>query len=170
MTTNELLERISSVDFESGLVASTPRVLRQMLLRCKEVRTLRDAYDAGCLPDEQIRSFVNRLLGEGAGGDRFPYQTALAVIAVMFESRFTQFADEYLNDLARIRSDRFWIAARVARQCLDSRVTRIGTDIRQFSHPSTEVQMTVHWSTPADPQNGQYVVCEASESPYFQVA
>ena len=88
----------------------------------------------------------------------------------MFESRFTQFADEYLKDLARIRSERFSIAACVARECLDTRATRIGTEVRQFSHPSTEVQMTVHWSTPADPQNGQYVVCEASESPYFQVA
>jgi len=169
-TTDELLQRVVTVEFEADVIASTPRVLRQMLLRCEDVRKLRDAYDAGCLPDEQIRNFVDRLLRKGAGGDRFPHQTALAVIAVMFESRFTQFADEYLNDLARIRSDRFSIAARVARECLDTRATRIGTDFQQFSHPSTEVQMTVQWSMPPDPRNGQYVVRQASESPYYQVA
>jgi hypothetical protein len=153
MTTKELLERINSVDFETGLVASTPRVLRQMLLRCEEVRKLRDAYDAGCLPDEQIRSFVDRLLREGAASSRFPHQTALAAIAVMLESRFSQFADEYLNDLARIRSDRFSIAARVARECLDTRATRIGTDVRHFP-PLGPIIMTYNWIEPADSDNG----------------
>ncbi len=169
MTTNELLERISSVDFETGLVASTSRVLRQMLLRCEEVLELRDAYDAGCLPDEQIRSFVDRLLREGAGCDRFPYQTALAVIAVMFESRFTQFADEYLHGLARIRSDRFSIAARVARECLDMRATRIGTDVRHFP-PLAHIDGAYPWNMPMDSGNGEFEANVTDGFESFRVA
>ena len=169
MTTDQLFDRIRSVDFEAPLVASTPRVFRQMLLRCPEVRELRDAYDAGCLPDEQIKSFVDRLLREGAGCDRFPYQTALAVIAVMFESRFTQFADEYLNGLARIRSDRFSIAARVARESIAARNRATGTDVRKYP-PLGPIMMTSNWIEPADSGNGSFALHNADVYDSFQVA
>lgn len=170
MTTGQLLERLRSDEFEVPLVASTPRVLRQTLLRCPEIRKLRDAYDAGCLPDEQIRSFVDYLMRDGARGDRFPYQVAVAAIAVMLELRFSPFADEYLSDLSRIRSERFSLASRVARECLDSRATRIGTNVREFCYPNTNVEMTVQWSTPVDSGNGQYVVGGTPAYPCFQVS
>jgi len=169
MTTNELLERISSVDFETGLVASTPRVLRQMLLRCPEVRALREAYDAGSLSDEEIRRFVDDLLRQGAACERFPYQTTLAGIAVMLEPRFTLFADEYLNDLARIRNDRFSTASRVARECIAVRQRATGTDVRQFP-PQAEVRLTCNWTMPMDSGNGEYESRETNQYDCFRVA
>lgn len=169
MTTNELFDRISSEDFEAGLVASTPRVLRQMLLRRPEVRTLREAYDAGSLSDEEIRRFVDDLLRQGAACDRFPYQTALAAIAVMLEPRFTPFANEYLNDLARIRSDRFSIAARVARECLNTRATRIGTEVRDFPQQGP-IRMAYNWIEPSDSDNGDSAYRNTDVYDSFKVA
>lgn len=169
MTTNELLERINSVDFETGLVASTPRVLRQMLLRCPEVRALREAYDTGSLSDEEIRGLVGDLLRQGAACDRFPYQTMLASIAVMLEPRFTLFADEYLNDLARIRNDRFLIASRVARACIAARQQTAGTDIRQFP-PLGPIMMSCNWIEPAVSGNHGFAPNNADVYGLFQEA
>lgn len=169
MTTDQLLEHIGSVDFEADLVASTPGVLRQMLLRCPEVRALREAYDTGSLSDEEIRRFVDELLRKDAACDRFPYQTALAAIAVMLEPRFTPFADEYLNDLTRIRSDRFSISSRVARECIVVRQRTTATDIRQFP-PQAEVRLTCHWTMPIDSGNGKYESHESNQYDTFRVA
>ncbi len=169
MTTSELLERITSFDFEMALVASTPKVLRRMLVRCPEIRALQDVYDAGSLSDEEIRWFVDDLLRQGAGCERFPFQTALAAVAVMLEPRFTPLADEYLYDLSRIRSDRFLIAARVARECLNTRAMRIGTEVRQFPQQNP-ILMTCKWINPSDSCNGYSAYRNADVYDTFEVA
>jgi len=166
---DQLLDRISSLDFEAELVASTPRVLRQMLLRCPEARALRKAYDTGSLSDEEIRRFVDDLLRLGAACDRFPHQTALAALAVMLEPRFTPFADEYLNDLARIRSDRFLIASRVARECIVARQQTTGTDVRHFP-ALAQIGGTYQWNMPMDSGYGAFETDVTDGFESFQVA
>ena len=169
MTTKELFQRIASVEFQADVVAPTPSVLRHLLRRRWEVRDLQIAYDSGCLLDEQLRTFVNGLLRESAACDRFPYQIALAAIAVMLESRFSLFAEEYLNDLSRIRSDRFSVAARVARECLAARKQATGTDVRRFP-PQGPIRGTCHWTVPGDSGNGEYEADVINEFESFEVA
>ncbi|MCH7807985.1 MAG: hypothetical protein IIB60_02065 [Planctomycetes bacterium] len=117
----ESLETLISPDFEAGIVASAPNVLRLLLLRTAEVERLRRDYDAGHVTDDDIRSFVTCLLQQNATALVFPYETAIAAIAVMLEPRFSEFTDEFLIDLARVRTRRFAMASRVARICLSCR-------------------------------------------------
>ena len=115
------LSILASPEFEAATVASTPNALRRVLLKRPEVRRLGRRYDAGDISDESLRQFVNRLLRRHGGTARFPYQTTLSAVAVMLEQRFSPFAQEYLADLARVRSERFLIASRVARISLGQR-------------------------------------------------
>ncbi len=169
MTPAELLERLKSVAFEAEVVASTPNILRRILSRRVEIRELGKAYDSGCLPDDQIRNFVDDLLRAGAGNERFPYQTGLAAIATMLEPRFTKFAEEYLSDLARIRSERFSIASRVARECLAARKQTTGTDVRAFP-ALTEIVTTIKWMEPLDLDNDRTAARVSNVWNSFQVA
>ncbi|MCH7719470.1 MAG: hypothetical protein IH988_00570 [Planctomycetes bacterium] len=143
----KLLEEIGSLEFEAALVASTPAVLRELLRRHQTVRALRDQYYQGLLPDELLRDFVNGLLTAGAGEDPFPYQAALSAIAVLLEPWFTSLAEEYLRDLARIQSGRFYIASRVARECLREREHAPTTELRVYgkTRPHSNEPLQVQW-------------------------
>lgn len=124
------LKHLLSPEFEASVVASTPRTLRIRLGRTDGVRALRQRYIEGTLTDRDLREFVNETLSKFAGCDAFPHQLALAAIAVILEPYFTEFAAEYLRDLARVRSARFAIASRVARLALDRRLRETATSRR----------------------------------------
>lgn len=126
------LSILSSLEFEAKIVASTPSVLRSLLVRTPEVRELRRAFDAGEISSEQIQKTVEDLLRKHASKDIFPHQTALAAIAVVFENRFAPFAREYLRDLARLTGSRFWIAGRVGRICVARQTQYAQTSAREF--------------------------------------
>ena len=127
-----LLHRLASAEFEAEFVAGTPRVLHDMLCRSPEARELYRKNAQGLIPDESLRQFVNDLLREYASAEPFPRQTALAAISVVMEGRFTPFAEEYIQDLARVSSSRFMMASRVARICLASRAQRPRYESRTF--------------------------------------
>ncbi len=150
MMSIEILDRIASVEFEAEVVASTPSVLRELLRRRCEVIELRERYDCGFVADETLRGFVGSLLERGARCARFPYQIALSAIAVMLEDRFTAFANEYLSDLARIRSDRFSMASRVAHLCLRARKSATQNAHRVFRPVSdlSDLPFTCSWTEP----------------------
>ena len=61
-----------------------------------------------------------------------PYQHALAAIAVVLGERFNDFSEEYLIDLARVRTTRLAMASRVARVCLQKRSRYARTTTREF--------------------------------------
>lgn len=119
---NKTLDVLIDSDFESKFVASTPSALKIMLSRSSEVEGLRNDYDSGTITSSDIRLFVDNLLRNNANFNTFPYQTALSAIAVMMEQRFSYFAEEYLLQLSSLVSSRFWMAARVARICVESRL------------------------------------------------
>lgn len=178
ITPDQLLRHLSTIEFEAQLVASTPRILRQLLLRRSEIHDLRRAYDSGCLPEEQIRGFVDELLREGTGSGRFPYEVALAAIAVVLEQNFSLFAGEYLNDLSRVRSGGFSIAARVARECLRERANRTGTEVGRDLPPPAMHDVS-QWKTVPDygkwrllPDSGSgfWAVSNANGPPHLLVA
>ena len=136
---HEDLEQLLAPDFEAQVVASTPRVLRLLLRRSRTVLELRKRYDEGALPDESLRRFVNELLRHHTDPDSFPYQIALAAIAVLLEDRYCQFSDAYLIDLARVKTGRLSTASRVARLCLKARLQCITNTTRVFD-PETEIE------------------------------
>lgn len=127
---HEDLEQLLAPDFEAQVVASTPRILRVRLRRSRAVQELRNQYDTGALPDESLRRFVNDLLRDHMNPDSFPYQIALATIAVVLEERYSQFSEAYLIDLARVKTGRLSTASRVARLCLAARSKRTRNETR----------------------------------------
>ena len=124
-------------EFEVSVLASTPSLLRLRLRKSSQVAMLRERYDQGLLGEGELRFFVGQLLQQYPLPGVFPYQTALAALAVMLENRFTPFADEYLADLSRVRTARLAVASRVARLCLESR--RRGTSNNQVVKRLAEI-------------------------------
>ncbi len=136
---HEDLEQLLAPDFEAQVVASTPRVLRLRLHRSRTVQELRKRYHEGTLPDELLRGFVNGLLRRHTDPDSFPYQTALAAIAVVLEDRFCRFSEAYLIDLARVKTGRLSTASRVARLCLEARLEHTTNKTHVFP-PETAIE------------------------------
>jgi hypothetical protein len=124
MTTKELLERISSEDFESTVwPAATTQRLRHLLLATPEVRTLREALTSGELSENRIREFVSSSMLQLRRGVRFDFEVAFAAIAVALESYFAPIADEYLAALAGLAVPELGVASRVAQEVLRKRAT-----------------------------------------------
>lgn len=169
MMSSEILERIASVEFEAEIVASTPRVLRELLRRSRDVIELRERYDGGFVADETLRGFVDLLLERGASCARFPHQIALSAIAVMLEDRFTAFAGEYLSDLARIRSDRFSMASRVAHECLRARMSATQNAHRVFPPVSDISDLPLTFSS-TNPQFGRQSIDTSRQTYTAEVA
>jgi len=96
--------------------------MRERLLSLPEVRRAIAALDEGALAENDIRQFVSTLMAEFSEGVRFPYDVALAAIAVVLEGRSSDFADEYLHDLSRLKLAEMPLSIRVARECLKYRV------------------------------------------------
>jgi len=87
-----LLDRLIDRDFESDVIAATPRLLRVRLAQSAEVRAIRRALREGALTEGEIREFVESILVGPAEAQRFPYEIALAALAVSFEGIFSPFS------------------------------------------------------------------------------
>jgi hypothetical protein len=124
---------LSSDDFQTvfGLISSAEG-LYGALRRSPQVAEVRAFLTTGRLDDDQLRSFVAELLEAWSPNHLFPHDIALAALAVVLESRFTGFADEYLLDLARLRSPQIPKATRIAQLCLAARTASAHTKIRRF--------------------------------------
>lgn len=116
------LEQLASDGLQSvfGSV-STAQALLRSLRRSPAVRQVQQALESEQLSDSDVRAFVANLLHAWSPGRLFPHDVALAAIAVVLERRFTDFADEYLHDLARLNAPEVPKATRVARLCLEAR-------------------------------------------------
>lgn len=113
----KILENLTTPEFESRIVASTPSGLRAILSKSSKVVELGEAYDSGVVSDDDIRTFVDGLLEKHPYPEMLP-QCALTALAVMFETRHGPLAEEYLLDLSRVGTARMRMAGMVARECL----------------------------------------------------
>ena len=111
---------------ENGLLAN-PLALRAALLRSSEVRSIRSALAAEEIDDELLRKFVSSLLDDWQAGRLFAYDVSLAALAVAVESRATRFAEQFLNDLAKLHRPELPMAVRVARHALREHRRMSGT-------------------------------------------
>jgi hypothetical protein len=129
----KLLDELISESFVVSVgFLSTPGTLRRFLLRSREVREIREALLQGAIDDETIRKFVSGLLAGFRVGARFEHEIALAALAVVLERRATDFADEFLLDLAKLKLAEMPLCIRVARECLKEKVTRSQNKTRVF--------------------------------------
>lgn len=105
---------------------STPPSLYRQLNRCPEVAEIKSAIETGTLPEATVRRFVEDLLGRLRKGERFPYDSAMAALAVVLEDRFTPFAEEYLSTLASLNLAEMSQSISVAKLCLARRGIGLG--------------------------------------------
>ena len=120
-----LLEKIKSDDFIFSIgYEMPPKAIRYILVRTKEHKQLRDAYWDGHLSEAELRRYIQNLLGEFVSGEKFPYDMTLSLIAVVLETLYTRFADEYLSTLANLELSEMPLSIRVAKFCVQKRQQR----------------------------------------------
>jgi hypothetical protein len=68
-----------------------------------------------------IRVFISSVMSEFSKGHLLPNDLALAALAVVFELRPTDFAEEFLCDLARLQLPEMTTSILVAREYLRNR-------------------------------------------------
>lgn len=110
-----MLEVLTTDEFIVSLgTHSTPNSLRRALLKSTPVQEIRKALLYGKIDEEAIRRFLATIMKDFKRGEAFVHEIALAAIAVSLEGRNTQFAEEYLIDLAGTSIAEFGICRRVA--------------------------------------------------------
>ena len=118
-----VLQRLRGEDFSVAVgFHSNPAAVRRRLARMPEVAAIREALKQGAITEETIRRFVSHLTSDFVRGEHFAHEDALAAICVALEAQPTDFADEFLHDLARLKLAELSLAIRVARECVDRRV------------------------------------------------
>src|SRR5262245_51020865 len=95
------LEQLKADDFQArvGFVA-TATALHRLPKRSPEVQVIRDALTSGEISEPSIREFVEALLIDLRRGEPFRHDLAISALAVALESQETDFAAEFLQDLA----------------------------------------------------------------------
>ena len=92
--------------------------MRKILLRTRECDEFREKYRSGILTDNFLRQYIQDLMSNLRIGERFPFDTALALIAVGLEQFKTELSKEYLSDLARLELAELSLSIGVAKVCL----------------------------------------------------
>ncbi len=129
-----LLENLKKDEFACKFsFISNPRAIHGVMQRSEDVKSLRAALLAGELTEETIRKFSESLLDNFESGKQFPYESALAAIAVALETRPTPFAEEFTLDLARLDRAELAIAIRVARWACQERLAVSASKTKTFA-------------------------------------
>ncbi len=144
---------------------SNPRAIYLALCRSEYVTNLRSALRSGEVTEETIRVFSANLLRELEYGKRFPYELALAAIAVTLETRSTPFAEEFILDLASLNLSELSIAIRVAREACQERLKHPANKTKCFSIGENEDLLT-EWQIA--PESRPVAVGQSDE--YFKFA
>lgn len=127
------LTAIVGDDFQAALgLVATVSALHRALARSPQVTDLRRALQRGQIEDHELRTFVNTLLQSWVSQRLFPHDVTLAALAVVLERWHTDFAEEYLHDLARLDAPELPKSTRIARQCLATRTDVTASKMRRF--------------------------------------
>ena len=122
MTTIErtgFLDHLLSDSFAVSIgIPTSPKGLRRALNKSKDVNRLRRDIESGIIGEDDIRTFVSRLMADFNRGVRFPHELAIAALSVALENRKTSFVEEFFLDLARLNITEMILAPGVARDCL----------------------------------------------------
>jgi hypothetical protein len=99
-----------------------PGSLRTELSQDERVVAFVGLYRANLIPDEQIKYFAQTLLLDFIPGQHFAHTVTLAALAVGLEAFATEFAQDFLVELARLECAEMQRAIHVARICLKFQV------------------------------------------------
>jgi hypothetical protein len=130
-----LLDVLKSEEFEVQVGHSLPTAaMRSRLMRLPQVRRALAAVAGQVISEKDLRRFVATLVRSLRPGQRFPYDIALAALAVILERQPTDFADEYLSDLARLKLIEMPVSIRVARECSKHRAQSVARNQIKEAH------------------------------------
>jgi hypothetical protein len=139
-----LLDALKDESYEVavGPLITTP-VLRRKVKAMPQVVAIQEALRAQLLNDDDLKRFVNGLMASFRPGKRFPFDVALASLAVLLEARPTQFAGEFLSTLAGLHMQEMPTSTRVARESLAEHRKLPQTTRRevQFAGPAFEFRV-----------------------------
>ena len=134
-----LLERLRGDDFNFSIgFLHSPAAVRRSLMKSPFVRHVAAALRFGAITEGIIQEFVSSIMAEFTNGLRLQNDLALAALAVALELRPTEFAEEYLHDLARLDLAEMRTSINVARECLKSRCSVPKHQAKSFVFPSNE--------------------------------
>jgi hypothetical protein len=134
---SRVLEYLKTPQFYGSVgLVQTPAPLRYVLKRLPGVRQIAIALQHGSITESMIRSFISSIVREYREGYRLPGELALAALAVVLELRPTDFAEEYLQDLAGLHLVEMIVSANVARECLKYRRALPKHQSRSFTYPT----------------------------------
>lgn len=145
-----ILDALKNENFELDVgPAREPHILWKRLNKSAQVAALREALSRGEVTDEDLSDFVSGLVREFRHGERFPYDLALAAIAVAVERLGTKFADAYIRILAGLRLVEL-PSSRVAALCGQHRASIPKTETRElvFGKPQERFDMRRERTTP----------------------
>ncbi len=132
-----LLESLKEDGFDLSIgFIHTPAAARRALQKSVAVRRIALALRYGAITENMLREFVSSIVGGFSQGRRLQHDLALAAIAVVLERRPTDFAEEYLHDLARLKLTEMSTSIFVARQCLKGRYSMPKHQAVSFAFPS----------------------------------
>jgi hypothetical protein len=137
-----VLEALCADEFAVRIgITNNVKAIHRALERSEEVDAARLALYQGQIDEEVLRRFVVKLLQEYRPGQLFPFDVAIAAVAVIVESRPTRFADEFLTKLSRLQRPELPVAVRIGRECeriqsrLAGNISRTYTFISSFEMP-----------------------------------
>ncbi len=135
--TSPLLDRLKSDDFNFAIgFLHTPATVRRGLLQSPFVRHVAAALRFGSITEGMLRKFVSSIMRDFSAGHRLRNDLALAALAVVLELRPTDFAEEYLHDLARLGLAEMSTSINVARECLKNRCSVPKHQAKSFTFPA----------------------------------
>ncbi len=121
----------SDLDVQASLAGSSA-ALYGMLASSPSVRELRRALNSGEVLENEIREFTNVLLSSFCAGVLFEHDVVLAAIAVALCRWNTEFAEEFIIDLARLQNPEFRRSITVARIAAEHLYEKSETIYRNF--------------------------------------
>ncbi len=119
-----------------------PRAMRIALQRSRTVQQIAKAVRRGEISEQNIRAFVHLLTSEYQEGKGLPGDLAFAALAVALEQVPTDYAEELLCDLARLRLVEMMTSIRVARECLKNRYLLPKNEVRTAKYSSIKTTPT----------------------------
>lgn len=114
---NKLLEKLVLSDslYELSLTTSNITILKNSLNHSEEIFEIREAFLSGSIIDDDIKEFVEYSMANLKLGERIPEDLALAVLSIVLEPYVTEFAEEYIHDLSRLKLSEMPLSIAIAK-------------------------------------------------------
>ena len=100
-----------------------PGAMFTLISRYPLTAQIRDLYLRGALGPEQVRSFVEGLMGSFERGRTFPFELELSVLAVALEPIDDDVCRDFVANLAMVQCAEMPLSPAVARATLEAKTT-----------------------------------------------